>query len=89
VGDSVNPAWLKQKIRISCKKALRQASMKMQKQGVRLGNFNWPVLLEKQSTKTQFPIAADAASHWIGVPVHQNLTNIKIETIIKEINSLS
>ena len=54
VGDSVNPAWLKQKIRISCKKALRQASMKMQKQGVRLGNFNWPVLLENNQQKTIF-----------------------------------
>ena len=63
--------------------------MKMQKQGVRLRNFNLPVLLKNNQQRDDFLFAADAPSHWIDVPVHQNLTNTKIEAIIRGINSLS
>ena len=88
VEDCVTPAWLKQKVRITGNGALRRVSMNMQKKGVRLGNFNWPELLKSGQEGSHFPIAADAATHWVDVPVHQNLTDVAIEEVIQAMKSL-
>jgi dTDP-4-amino-4,6-dideoxygalactose transaminase len=82
VGSEVEPAWLKQRVRFDNISKLQAVSRKAQSKGFRIGNFNWPRLLE--GTGEQFENALNASTHWADVPIHQNLG----EGELSEISSL-
>ncbi len=81
LGESVKPAWVKQKIYIEDMTALKHLSKRLQRRGLRVGNFNWTALL-KSSNLSNYPVAQQAATHWVDVPVHQNLTSQHMDEII-------
>lgn len=83
VGSEVEPAWLKQRVRFDNVSKLQAVSRKAQSKGFRIGNFNWPRLLEGTGEK-QFENALNASTHWADVPIHQNLG----EGELSEISSL-
>lgn len=45
VGGRVEPAWIKQKICVSDQAALCRLTTRLQRNGLRVGNFNWPYTL--------------------------------------------
>lgn len=81
LGESVTPAWVKQKIYIEDMTALEHLSKRLQRRGLRVGNFNWPALL-KSDNASNYPVAQQAATHWVDVPVHQNLRPQHLDEII-------
>lgn len=82
---TVEPAWIKLKINIPSESRLRSMSNRLQRKGIRVGNFNWPSLISGQGYK-DCPCALDAATNWIDVPVHQNLARSDIEVLINAVS---
>lgn len=72
VGGGVAPAWIKQKIYVSDQAALCLLTTGLQRNGLRVGNFNWPYTLTGKGGLTAFR-SQQAATNWVDVPVHQNL----------------
>jgi dTDP-4-amino-4,6-dideoxygalactose transaminase len=83
VGETVQPAWLKQKVRISARNTTKVVCEDLQKRGYRVGNWNWPVLI---NGKNQHPNARETAEYWIDVPIHQNMEEREIEEVISRLN---
>lgn len=81
LGESVTPAWVKQKVCIEDMAALKHLSKRLQHCGLRVGNFNWPALLRNENASS-LPLAQHAATHWVDVPVHQNLRPQHLDEII-------
>jgi dTDP-4-amino-4,6-dideoxygalactose transaminase len=73
VQESINSAWIKQKVHVPDQQQQRSLCNRLQRRGIRAGNFNWPRLIGGQGSET-YPHAFSAATNWIDVPVHQNLT---------------
>lgn len=81
VDANVIPAWLKQKICVPNTNQQRWLSGRFQRKGIRIGNFNWPRLL-KDLAPTKYIHASDAATNWIDVPVHQNISESHMNQIV-------
>lgn len=81
------PAWIKLKVNCNSEQSLKRASRFLCSNGIRAGNFNWPSLLTGCNSHTH-PLAAIAASSWIDIPVHQDLSEANISLIIKTVSSL-
>ncbi|MCP4550996.1 MAG: hypothetical protein GY834_02905, partial [Bacteroidetes bacterium] len=88
VGQHVKAAWLKQKVMIRDKNAFYQISKKLQKRGYRVGNFNWPNLIDGYGKGACYNSMA-AASTWVDVPIHQNLDQNRIIEIASLLNKAS
>ena len=82
IGKNISPAWLKQKVRIPRSNSQENIAQLLQRKGIRCGNFNWPNLLN-DALSNNFPFSTDIAKNWIDVPVHQNLSERNIDTIVK------
>ena len=81
VDNAVEPAWVKQKVHIPYERSRRTLSSRLQRKGIRAGNFNWPTLIDGQG-RADCPQALDAATNWIDVPVHQNQTDACMAELI-------
>lgn len=85
VGANISPAWIKQKIRIDGSD-LNVVSLSLQSQGIRVGNFNWPVFPGLVKAMSDCPNAHDAACNWVDVPVHQNMNTDAFYAIVNRMN---
>ncbi|WP_321529297.1 DegT/DnrJ/EryC1/StrS family aminotransferase [Sedimenticola selenatireducens] len=85
VNGDITPAWLKQKVHFSDCVALRRCARRLQRQGVRAGNFNWPDLLSSEGA-TPCKNATEAATCWMDVPIHQGLTESVLDACIRELS---
>ena len=81
VDANVIPAWLKQKIYVPNTNQQRLFSIRFQRKGIRIGNFNWPRLLVDLAP-SRYIHASDAATNWIDVPVHQNISESHMNQIV-------
>ncbi|AGA88905.1 putative PLP-dependent enzyme possibly involved in cell wall biogenesis [Thioflavicoccus mobilis 8321] len=81
VDEAVEPAWVKQKVHIPDEHRRQSLSSGFQRKGIRAGNFNWPSLIDGQGREGCHQ-ALDAATNWIDVPVHQNLTDSTMAQLI-------
>lgn len=88
VAKGVTPAWLKQKVYIRDLEKARRLSRRLQSRGLRVGNFNWPVLLNGNEC-SRYPVAKQAAYHWVDVPIHQNVTPKQLDEIIKVLKEVA
>lgn len=86
IGENVKAVWLKQKVSILDESFRKDVSNLLQKNGIRLGNFNWPNLLHGVDAQ-KYPISATFASSWLDVPIHQNLTDKILNEITKILNN--
>ncbi len=71
IPDGARPSWLRLRVTLRDKKALVAVSNYIKNQGIRAGNFNWPVVDSKAKHLTW---ATQAAKWGIDVPIHQNMT---------------
>ena len=85
IGENVKAAWLKQKVCILDESFRKDVSNLLQKNGIRLGNFNWPNLLHGVDAQ-KYPITATFASSWLDVPIHQNLITESLDNICSVLN---
>ncbi len=83
VDDNVTPMWLKQRVLVASASLGQSISARMQKQRIRIGNFNWPSLIDSAEDFDDMPNAKLAATCGIDVPVHQNLNAGSIAQIVK------
>lgn len=81
------PAWLKQKILIANPEKGREESQKLQSSGLRVGNFNWPITINKYMGFEESPNSLFMAQYGIDVPIHQNMTEEDFEVISDVINA--
>ena len=65
------PSWLKMKVGVSTREQLNKTTARLQKLGYRVGNFNWPSLIDLSH---EYPNAKITSQLWLDVPIHQNLT---------------
>ena len=68
--------------------ASKSFSSVMQRRGFRIGNFNWPSLLDDR-TFVSYPYAFATAQYWVDVPVHQSLHQTQLDEIIASFNNIS
>lgn len=87
VARGVEPAWVKQKLHIPDDDVRAHLSKRLQRWGIRAGNFNWPALIEGQG-KEHCLQASEAATQWIDLPVHQNLTSATLTKMINTLNEV-
>ncbi len=85
IGENVKAVWLKQKVSILDESFRVDVSNLLQRNGVRVGNFNWPNLLHGVDAQ-KYPISATFASSWLDVPIHQNLTENILNEVISVLN---
>ena len=85
VSIDVVPAWLKQKVRFLNQTKLKNKSKKLHLLGLRAGNYNWPNLID-ENNKENFQNSLDASNLWMDIPIHQNLNDKDINTLISYIN---
>lgn len=78
VTQDIEPAWLKQKIRVGGPNQLRAISAALCKKGIRAGNFNWPLLINGDGAQ-ESPNANQVTDCWMDVPIHQGMTVNEIE----------
>lgn len=71
VDKSVEPAWLKLKVKLSSDRIVSKLSRQLQKDGYRVGNWNWSRLIDEVGN---FKNALSTSRLWVDVPVHQNMT---------------
>lgn len=83
VDDSVTPAWLKERVLVASPSLGQSISAKMQQQRIRIGNYNWPNLIDTAEDLEILPNAKLAAMCGIDVPVHQNLNEKLITQIVE------
>lgn len=86
-GSDTLPAWVKQKVYIRNKGDLSRVSSRLQREGLRCGNFNWPVLIG-DGRNGDYPHAYEAASLWMDVPIHQNLEKINLDQVISLLSEI-
>jgi dTDP-4-amino-4,6-dideoxygalactose transaminase len=86
VGKDVQPAWLKQKVFINNVKSVYRISKYMQSNMYRIGNFNWPKLLNCNN-KFDFKKSEIAAELWIDMPIHQNMDKKSVVNYCSKVNS--
>ena len=82
----VEPAWLKQKVRFTNKIYLKNKAKKLHLLGLRAGNFNWPNLID-ENNKANYHNSLDASEFWMDIPIHQNLNDNDINTLLLHINA--
>lgn len=84
----IEPAWLKQKVHIENPRTLRRISKSLQRDGIRAGNFNWRRLIRGEGIHL-CPLAKQAASCWMDVPIHQGMSETNIQRVVADIKALS
>ncbi len=87
VAAEVQPAWLKQKYFNRDDATSVRISSRLQRLGIRAGNFNWPRLIDGQGREL-CPQACRAAARWMDVPIHQNLSKDFMEIMIRVLNDV-
>ncbi len=85
VGASISPAWVKQKVIPLRPDKVSQISLSLQRDGLRVGCFNWPVTMDQYLGWPEKPNASHIAKYGLDVPIHQNMTKIELERIREEI----
>lgn len=85
VGSEVSPAWLRQKVIPSGPQDARSISRCLQRQGLRVGLFNWPMTLDKYLGLPEKPNASYVARNGLDVPIHQNMTLPELNLIRRAI----
>ena len=55
-------------------------SKTLQLKGYRVGNYNWPSLIDVRHNS---PYAFEAATNWVDVPIHQNMSYTDVKNIAK------
>ncbi len=85
VDNHVEPGWLKQRLRLKDKRTVKRVGKELQRQGYRVGNFNWPILIER-GHQEQVKHSLEAATIWVDVPIHQNLDNASCDHLIDLLN---
>jgi len=85
VTGEVKPAWLKQKVCLTDMEAGLKVSQRLQKLGYRVGNFNWPKMLQGEGAHN-CPISKQAANFWLDVPVHQNMNQKDLQNLAHHLN---
>lgn len=86
VGTGVAPAWLKQKILPSNPRQSKSISNKLRRMGIRVGNYNWSVTIDKMLGLKEPPNAAYVANYSLEIPIHQNMREHDLDLIKKEIS---
>jgi dTDP-4-amino-4,6-dideoxygalactose transaminase len=81
VGADIHPAWLKQKVILRNPREAKRMAASLQRRGLRVGNFNWPVTMEKIMGLPEKPFTGFAAKYGLDVPVHQNMTAPELDFI--------
>lgn len=87
IGKYIDPAWLKQKVRVADAASLAAISKKLQRLSYRAGNFNWPNAVPAE-TAPDAQWSCEAAGLWMDVPIHQNLSAGDIDKIAAYLNSV-
>jgi dTDP-4-amino-4,6-dideoxygalactose transaminase len=87
VDETCQPAWLKQKVFCKSTEAAKHVSDRLQRQGFRVGMFNWPISVsEIDHPGFQSDTHGQAVAHSsVDVPVHQNITLEDTELIADEL----
>ena len=83
VGDTVKPAWLKQKILTRNPNICKAAKRILHRKGIRVGNFNWGSTLVDDPGA--FSNSERAASASLDIPVHQNITSSELKLVLSTI----
>lgn len=76
--NDVLPSWLRLRITLRDKEAVRYASNQLRKRGYRAGNFNWPSVDNRAKHLLN---ASQAAACGIDIPIHQNMTIEDLEFV--------
>ena len=84
--DDVEPSWLKMKVEMPTLEQLNDTAAKLQRLGYRIGNFNWPSLID---SSRHFPNAAVASRLWLDVPIHQNLAESDILIMAEQLSDIA
>jgi dTDP-4-amino-4,6-dideoxygalactose transaminase len=87
LGAEVEPAWIKQKVLMQDEQCLSRAAARLQRYGVRAGNFNWSTLIEGRERSKCYQ-ARQASRKWMDIPVHQNMTREAMTLLLNTLNSV-
>lgn len=77
--STVQPMWLRQKVRFPVIADLSSLIRRFNNHGFRIGNFNWP---ELPDTYRDHLVSKDASLNWYDVPVHQNIPDERYDFML-------
>lgn len=86
IDKNVELSRLKMKVGVENQKKLNEVTIRLQKLGYRVGNFNWPSLID---TSHNCKSAKITSQLWIDVPIHQNLSRDDLVIIADSLESIS
>lgn len=88
VGDGVTPVWLKQKLMPIKPMDTRSVALKLQREGLRVGSFNWGRTIDTYLGRQAKPNSAYIARFGLDVPVHQNMNEDELKFIVDTLTVL-
>ena len=86
LGGDVDPCWLKQKVFVKDDRVRRSLCLDLQKRGYRVGNYNWPKILNGVN-EGRCLNAMEIATRWVDVPIHQRIHKDELLEISETIES--
>jgi dTDP-4-amino-4,6-dideoxygalactose transaminase len=81
VGPEIKPAWLKQKAEHPLREAGPRVAAALRRQGLPVGNFNWPITVDERLGTAPRPNAGHIARYSFDIPIHQNVSWAEVRTM--------
>jgi dTDP-4-amino-4,6-dideoxygalactose transaminase len=82
VGAETTPAWLRQKVIVRNPHDAQKISQTLQRNGLRVGTFNWSKTIDERLGRPERPHASQVARQGLDIPIHQNMTMNQLDAII-------